>query len=102
MFRIIKVTGESLSPMIQEGDYVVVVTLPFFLKRIKTGDIIVFDQAVYGKMIKMVASVANDGGEITVVGSHANSVDSRRFGAIPGRAVVGKVIWHIAKPGATR
>lgn len=98
MFRIIKVTGESLSPTYQEGDYVVVTTIPFFLARIKAGDVIIFNHVSYGKMIKKVSTVSAGGGEFVVVGSHENSVDSRNFGTIPAESVEGKVIWHITGP----
>ncbi len=95
MFRIIKVTGKSLSPTYQEGDYVVVTTIPFFLARVRAGDVIVFNHASYGKMIKKISAVADGGGEYSVIGSHENSVDSRQFGSISAGSVEGKVIWHI-------
>ena len=98
MLRIIKVTGESLSPTFREGDYVVLTTIPFFLRQIKTGDFIVFKRLPYGTMIKKVAALAEDGGGINVIGTHENSVDSRQFGSIPAESVVGKVIWHISRP----
>ena len=102
MLRIIKVTGESLSPTFREGDYVVLTTVPFFLSQIRAGDYIVFNRAPYGTMIKKVAAVAEDGGGITVIGSHENSVDSRQFGSISADSVVGKVIWHISRPEERR
>ena len=33
MFRMIQVTGESLSPLFHEGDYVLVTTIPFVVKQ---------------------------------------------------------------------
>lgn len=93
-----KVTGESLSPVYRDGDFVLINKIPFFLKKIKKGDIIVFDHKTYGRMIKKVDKVALDTGEIYVIGTHAQSVDSREFGPIHKEAVLGKVIWHIRKP----
>lgn len=98
MFRIIKVTGDSLAPTYLEGDYVVVTTFPFFLVRIKPGDIIVFNHDAYGRMIKKVVNVSEEGGGFTVIGSHKDSVDSRHFGTVPLSSVIGKVIWHISRP----
>jgi type IV secretory pathway protease TraF len=46
-------------------------------------------------MMKKVERVVPDRDEIYVVGTHGNSVDSRQFGAISTKALVGKVIWHI-------
>jgi signal peptidase I len=98
MVRFIRVTGESLSPEYREGDFVLITKIPFFLKKIKEGDIIVFEHALYGIMIKRVDRVVLEGNEIYVVGTHIHSVDSRQFGPIRKEAVIGKVIWHIRRP----
>jgi len=97
MFRLIKVTGESLSPSYREGDYVVVTTIPFLLRRVKAGDRIVFQNELYGLMIKQVKEIDYEEGKVYVVGSHPYSVDSRHFGAIERQDVTGKVIWHIPR-----
>ena len=98
MLRVIKVTGDSLSPDYREGDYVVVATIPFFLNRIQVGDVIVFQQQVYGILIKKVAQVEGAGEQFFVVGVHSDSVDSRHFGPVPRQSLIGRVIWHIPKP----
>jgi signal peptidase I len=97
MFRIIKVIGESLSPEFKEGDYVVVTTIPFFLRRLKEGDVIIFQHSGFGTLIKQVLRLAPQNGEIYVIGTQENSLDSRRLGPISQDAVQGKVIWHIPK-----
>jgi phage repressor protein C with HTH and peptisase S24 domain len=94
----IKVTGESLSPLFQEGDYVLIATIPFVVNKIKSGDTIVFQNPSYGVLIKQVERVDREAGVITVVGLNPNSVDSRRFGPVRREDVIGKVIWHIARP----
>jgi nickel-type superoxide dismutase maturation protease len=94
MIKFIKVTGDSLSPAYKEGDYVMLVTVPFF--SFKRGDTIVFRQPQYGTMIKNIDSIDSD--KIFVVGTHPRSTDSRQFGPIQRGDVVGKVIWHIKKP----
>ncbi len=99
MLHMLKVTGESLSPLFQEGDYVLITTIPFMIRKIKPGDTVVFQHPSYGTLIKQVESVAPDMGSISVIGTSPNSVDSRRFGPIQREDVVGKVIWHIARPG---
>lgn len=97
MFRVIMVTGESLSPSYQEGDYVVLTTIPFLLRRLKAGDTIVFRNDIYGLMVKQVEEIDNEQGRVSVVGIHPNSVDSRHFGAIKRQDIMGKVIWHIPR-----
>jgi nickel-type superoxide dismutase maturation protease len=94
MLKFIKVTGESLSPDYQEGDYVMVVTFPFL--SLNRGDIIVFRHPVYGTMIKKISHEDPEG--FYVIGNHPNSIDSRQFGSICRDDILGKVIWHIKKP----
>jgi len=98
MLKLLKVSGNSLSPVYQEGDFVMVSTVPLLFGAPKRGDVIVFRHEVYGTMIKMVEAVAPGGEEFSVVGTRADSVDSRRFGPISRQDVLGKVIWHIKKP----
>jgi len=97
MIQILKVTGESLSPFFLEGDFVVVSKIPFVLRKIKAGDIVVFRHPGYGTMIKKVERISPDGEEIYVVGTHPESTDSRQFGPLQRRQLIGKVIWHIGR-----
>jgi nickel-type superoxide dismutase maturation protease len=97
MIQILKVTGESLSPFFLEGDFVVVSKIPFVLRKIKCGDIVVFRHPAYGTMIKKVEQISPDGEEIFVLGTHPESTDSRQFGPLLRRQLIGKVIWHIRK-----
>lgn len=98
MLRMIKVTGESLSPLFHEGDYVLITTIPFVLNRIKTGDTLVFQHPSYGTLIKQVERIDEKQGTLSVTGIGPNSVDSRRFGPIRRQDVIGRVIWHIPRP----
>jgi nickel-type superoxide dismutase maturation protease len=96
VFQILKVTGESLSPFFVQGDYVLVVKIPFILRRLKPGDVIVFRHPAYGVMIKRLEWFSDDGKELFVLGSHPDSNDSRSFGPVPRHWLIGKVIWRIA------
>jgi signal peptidase I len=98
MIRLLKVSGESLSPKYQEGDFVVVSKIPFLFDAIKPGDTVVFKQPGYGTMIKQVDRVEPEKDAIYVIGTRPDSVDSRNFGAVGERNVLGTVIWHIKKP----
>ena len=68
------------------------------LRSLRVGDILVFRHPVYGTLIKRLESLSPDGEELFVVGEHAESADSRQFGPVRRRAVIGKVIWHFRKP----
>jgi len=94
MLQILRVTGESLSPGYQEGDFVVIATNPLFY-RIKPGDVIVFEHTGYGTLIKRVTHKLPD--EVYVSGTHEHSLDSRKLGPIERKSITGKVLWHIRK-----
>jgi signal peptidase I len=98
MLKLLKVTGSSLSPSYQEGDFVVVTKIPLFLVHLKPGDTLVFRHPDYGTLIKQIDHLIPETGEIYVVGTDEFSVDSRRFGFITKDDILGKVIWHIKRP----
>ena len=101
MVRILKVTGNSLFPLIQEGDFVIVFKIPFFLWRTfqyQPGDIVVFKHPHYGTLIKKIEWYAHIGNQYYVVGTHPESTDSRTFGLVEREWLSGKVIWHIQNP----
>ena len=99
MLRFIKVSGDSLSPEYQEGDFVLVARIPFFSHSYYPGDVIVFRHSAYGVLIKKVVRVLEDE-TLFVAGSHDNSLDSRKLGSICQEDVIGKMIWRIARPRA--
>lgn len=96
MLKVIKVTGGSLSPAYQEGDYVLIGTCSFFF-GITVGNTIVFEHPDHGLLIKKVNQVLHSEDGYEVRGTHPNSVDSRDFGPVSKRNVIGKVLWHIRK-----
>ncbi len=97
MLRIIKVTGDSMSPDFQEGDFVLLATAPFFLKRLKVGDTIVFQHKLYGTLIKRIVSFDPETAEAYIEGTRPDSLDSRRLGTIRRENIRGKVIAHFSK-----
>lgn len=93
MCRIIKVTGESLTPLFEEGDFVLVLKIPFL--SLNSGDTIVFRHDTYGTMIKQIEDISPRNGTVRVIGTHPRSQDSRSFGPVARKDIIGKVIWHI-------
>ena len=88
-----KVTGESLSPFLHHGDFVLLVRAAWWLRRLHTGDVIVFHHPAYGRLIKRIQSISPDGRDLFVIGDNPDSVDSRQFGPIPATAVLGKAVF---------
>lgn len=95
-------SGDSLTPEYREGDFVIITKIPFFLYQLKVGDVVAFRHPDYGTLIKKVAAISAGGDEIFVIGTHEHSVDSRHFGTLQRADLMGKVIWHIRKPGEGR
>lgn len=95
MFRIVRVTGDSLSPDVIEGDFVVLLKIPFSFKYIKPGDLVAFNTVDYGLLIKRVDHVDHQQARYFVLGTNDLSVDSRQLGLIDHHDLYGKVIWHI-------
>ncbi len=96
MLRVVKVSGSSLAPAYQEGDFVLVSKIPFLVRPPRTGDVVVFRRDPYGLMIKRVERVLPDGG-LWVVGARPVSLDSYEFGPVSKQDVIGVVISHIKK-----
>lgn len=96
MIRLLRVRGQSLTPEVEDGDFVLALKLPIFFP-IRVGDKIVFRKAPYGVLIKQVECLDGQGGVFWVRGCHPNSVDSRMFGAVQADEIIGKVILHFSK-----
>ena len=88
--------GDSLAPEYSQGDFVLVSKIPFLLAPPSPGDVIAFHHPGYGLLIKRIQNVGADGG-VNVIGDHPESVDSRVFGTVRHKDILGKVIWHIRK-----
>ncbi len=92
LLKILRVRGESLAPRYRDGDYVVISGLA--LKQIRPGDVVVFIHPEYGCLIKRVDGL-EPCGNLRVLGDDIDSVDSRRFGSVPGSSIIGHVVFHI-------
>ena len=49
-------------------------------------------------MIKQVECLSPDRQELTVLGTHPDSKDSRQYGPIPRLWLTGKVLWRVRRP----
>ncbi len=98
MLKFYRIKGDSLYPDYRNGDYVLVTQSPFVLQHLKVGALVAFTHLQYGLMIKQIADVSADRQALDVRGTIIESIDSRQFGPVPLRDVLGKVIWHIRAP----
>ncbi len=97
MFRVLRISGDSLLPDYREGDFVVVSKIPYLFFAPAVGDVVVFRQPGYGLLIKAIQCVDPRAGTVEVRGTYAVSVDSQIFGSVALDAIVGKVVAHIAR-----
>lgn len=97
MCRILKITGNSLLPDYQDGDYVITSKVSLRMKRPVSGDIVVFQMPQYGILIKRVDHILPGGEQVFVLGTDPLSTDSRLFGPVQVLSLDGRVIYHIRR-----
>jgi signal peptidase I len=95
MLRLFRIQGHSLEPEYQSGDFVLVSKIPFLFRPPKPGDVIGFNHSAFGLLIKQIETYNALTRQVTVVGTHPDSIDSREFGPISAQQIIGKMLWHI-------
>ena len=86
MFQYFRIKGESMLPTLQSGDIVVTSDLV----EIKSNDIVVFNDATYGTVVKKVRSIKNN---YFKVKSDNLKTDSPVCSTLhPNSNIIGKVI----------
>ena len=95
MIKIIKVTGNSLSPFFLPEDYVLVWRAPERFKHLSPGDFVVFEHDQYGLLIKRVARNDPRDKYIEAEGIHPDSLSLHKIGRIPYESIIGKVFRKI-------
>jgi signal peptidase I len=84
----LKISGHSMQPTLQEGNFVFVSSVPFIFVNPQKEDIIVFKKK--GKLIiKRIKEIKND--KYKVLGD--NRKDSLDFGWVEKTDILGKVIY---------
>ncbi len=85
-----RVAGNSMKPTLADGD--IVLLSPS--KEFRTGDIVLarhpFKQSV--KILKRIESIMSNGNYFLAGDDPAESTDSRSFGAIHAKDIIGKVV----------
>ena len=95
-WRITRVDGNSMSPSLGNGDYVV-----SRRSAAEPGDIILFEHNGAGRMIKRVVA-RNDIGQYIVRGENILSSTSDSIGPVKPENILGTVRWRISPAGLNR
>ena len=85
-----------MNPTFKAGDVVLVNGLSYILSKPKIGDLVVLKREKY--MIKRITKInpSVDGNKFFVIGDNRKeSTDSRKFGWIKRKEIVGKVMFKI-------
>jgi nickel-type superoxide dismutase maturation protease len=95
--RRVVVTGTSMAPQLLPGDRLLIVPA----HRIGPGDVVALNdpRRLDRLIIKRVSAVDRSAGTITVLGDNAEaSTDSRVFGPVPRRRVLGRAVYRYGPP----
>ena len=90
--RRVAVHGDSMRPLLEPGDRLLVVRL-----RPRPGDVVAVVDPRDGDrvLVKRVSTVDKDSGALTVLGDNPDaSTDSRTFGPVDGRHVLGRALYR--------
>lgn len=91
MLRIFRVTGDSMRPLLHEGDFVLALTV---LRRVKLNRLLVVRHPTFGIIIKRVISIAADG-SFFLASDNAAGVSTRQMGVMKPEQVLGRVLWCV-------
>lgn len=88
----VKVSGHSMEPTLKHNQTVIVSSIPFFFGQPKVEDVVILQ---HGRcIIKRIIKIKEN--KIFVAGDNSKeSTDSRGFGWISNKRIIGKVIFKI-------
>jgi hypothetical protein len=97
MFRIIRISGESMSPEYHDEDFVLVSRLPLLLGLVKIDSVLVFRSWNYGLLIKKVSEIDKKNRRFFFTGTNHMSLSTEKIGTIDKKDIIGSVLFHFKK-----
>jgi nickel-type superoxide dismutase maturation protease len=92
MFYFRRISGNSMLPVLKNGDYIV--AIHYWKIAFKCNDIVVVQHPTFGEIIKRIAKIDNNG-DFWLNGDGSDTLSSLTMGAINKKSILGKMIWHI-------
>jgi nickel-type superoxide dismutase maturation protease len=94
LFKIYRVRGKSMLPLLHEGDFVFL--LPW-LNKPKSGKLVVVNHERFGTIIKRVKRIESDG-SFWLCSDHRKGVQMRDMGCISPNNLLGRIVFSVKKP----
>src|SRR5262245_51123701 len=95
MLRVVRVGGESMSPTLEDGDFVVALGAPLARPH-RRGDIVIVEHERLGLIVKRIAELDPFGDWVQLEGDAAASCSRESLGRVARRAIKGRAILRIA------
>lgn len=86
-----KVYGHSMLPALKFGQDILCFNWAYLFSQPKVGDVVVINHQ--GREIVKRVQMSSDRGTFVLGDNHNESMDSRNFGPVKNRDILGKVIW---------
>jgi signal peptidase I len=96
IFKIAKVSGDSMSPNFHDGDFVIALRWPGL--RLQPGQAVLVDHPIFGLIIKRIKQINTEAGGqpcYQLTGDNPASTSSETLGWITPKQIFGRVVWHI-------
>ncbi|WP_363323506.1 S24/S26 family peptidase [uncultured Pseudoteredinibacter sp.] len=90
MLKIFKITGNSMSPRFNDGDYLLLFTL---YQKSRPGQFLVYDHPTIGPIFKQVCEVT-EGGSFYLKSLNSAGVSSEDIGLCQTENIIGRMLWH--------
>ncbi|WP_363322346.1 S24/S26 family peptidase [uncultured Pseudoteredinibacter sp.] len=92
MLKIFKITGNSMSPRFNDGDYLLLFTLR---RKPRPGQFLVYDHPEIGPIFKQVGEVTQGGG-LYLKSLNSAGVSSEDIGQCQTENIIGRMLWHFS------
>lgn len=90
---LVKISGESMEPVLPDGSHILFRPIARdrrkIVPNIRLGDIVCVDHPRYGRIVKQIASLGDDGFELE--GISPKSTSRAKMGRLPYRKLCGKM-----------
>lgn len=90
MFKLFKVSGNSMLPQYYNNDYVI--SAKWIFGSLKIGDDVICHHESLGVIIKRIKKITHN--KIEVTGLNSFSTNSRIIGDLDKKDIIGKVLWQ--------